>query len=114
VAPTAAARLSGSPSPAVGRLEIYRKQAWGAVYTYQSANVSNLARTACRQLGYDAAAIEQESNMFADPTVNIQWVGISCSGAEASVDGCSFALEGWTYQGSELGLACYTQSAVGM
>ena len=105
--PSKPVRLTGTPIPSTGRLEVFRSGIWTAVRSNSIANITAVADVVCSELGYTQSLTDQ-FNTFADPTVNVEWESLSCSGTEASVLGCSYG--GWTAGGDELGLACFNST----
>lgn len=95
-------RLTGG-SATDGRLEVLYNGAWASVRTSNIPNVAAVADLACAHLGYPLSLTDQFST-YADPTVNVEWDSLSCSGSESSLLDCLFG--SWTTGGPELAIAC--------
>lgn len=111
VTPTPPLRLTGGSTGSHGRLEIFRNGMWGAVDAASTPNPRALAQVACRQLGYPIA-ISDSYSTYQDPTLMIQWKGVTCTGIESSVLSCTCDTE-LSVASSELGVACFPATAAG-
>ena len=82
-------RLQGPLSPSgTGRLEIFHKGQWGTIcsryYWYQI----NIAKIACRQLGYQHAVRAFRGARVQDATGIIWLQYVNCNGKEQSISSC--------------------------
>lgn len=78
-------RLRGSPSPNLGRVEVYYGGIWGSIYNWDIKD----ATVVCRQLRYTAASLTG-SQLFCSSTLPSLSVNFRCYGNESALDECAW------------------------
>ena len=80
-------RLRGSPSPNMGRVEVYYGGKWGLIYL--SSWDINDATVVCRQLGY-TTALMAGYRLFCSATLPVLFQNFRCYGDESALDQCAW------------------------
>lgn len=87
-------RLRGSPSPNMGRVEVYYAGKWGSVYS-SGWDIKD-ATVVCRQLRYTTALLAGE-RLFCSITLPIFFQNFECYGNESALEHCSWDFFGYTW-----------------
>ena len=90
-------RLRGSPSPNMGRVEVYYAGKWGSVYS-SGWDIKD-ATVVCRQLGFTKALLAGEK-LFCSITLPFFFQNFGCYGNESAIDQCAWDFFGYTWSSS--------------
>ena len=90
-------RLRGSPSPNMGRVEVYYAGKWGSVY--DSGWDIRDATVVCRQLGYTTALLTGR-RLFCSTTLPVFFRNFGCYGNESALEHCAWDFFGYTWSRS--------------
>lgn len=90
-------RLRGSPSPNMGRVEVYYAGKWGSVYA-SGWDIED-ATVVCRQLGYTTALLAGRQ-LFCSITLPILFRNFGCYGNESALEHCARDFYGYTWSSS--------------
>ena len=88
-------RLSDSPVPHAGRVELRIKGIWGTIFQHDWFNIlrPEATRVICRQLGFSDAVISAGYSMYG-PGVGPEWLAAldlrGCLGHEKNILNCSY------------------------
>ena len=105
-------RLSGSPHPNEGRVEVYFNSTWGTIcdssWDIYGANV------VCRMLGYSYALLARPSSYYGEGSGPIWLDRVGCTGGERTIGECYHS--GWGVHSStcnhssDFGVFCLSES----
>ena len=90
-------RLRGSPSPNMGRVEVYYAGKWGSIY-FSGWDIKD-ATVVCRQLGFTKALLAGEK-LFCSITLPIFFQNFGCYGNESAIDQCAWEFVLYTWSSS--------------
>ena len=91
-------RLRGSPSPNMGRVEVYYAGQWGSIY-YSGWDIKD-ATVVCRQLGYTTALLAGRG-LFCSISSPFFFQNFRCYGSESAIDQCAWDFFGYTRSSSD-------------